>query len=212
MRVYAISGLGADKRVYEDLKLNISLTHLEWIKPLKNESLPAYSKRLSKTINTSEPFGIIGLSFGGIIAIEISKKLNPNFTLLISSVETKYELRTIYRWFGKLNLIRIFPEFCFNMPRSIGYYFFGAKNKKLLKAILDDTNLYFTKWAINQISRWENTTRIDNIIKINGTKDKLIPPKNYENSVLIKGGGHFMIIDKANEVSKKINSQISLYL
>ena len=212
MKIYAISGLGADKRVFEHLDLNTKLIqiHLEWIKPLKNESIPEYAARLSESIDTNENYAVIGMSFGGMVATEISKQLNPKFTILISSAETKYELRSIYRWFGKLNIIRFFPEWCFNMPRWMAYYIFGAENKTLLKAILDDADMYFTKWAVNQISRWQNTTQINNCYKIGGTKDKLIPQHKSNSTTFIENGEHFMVVDKATEVSLLINDVLKM--
>ena len=208
MKLYAISGLGADKRVYQYLKLKHELIHLDWITPKKNERISDYAKRLSKPIDTSKPFGLIGLSFGGIVATEIAKQLNPKVTVLISSAETKNELRTLYRIFGKILLIKLVPLFCFNMPRKIAYYLFGAQNKKLLKAILDDADMYFTKWAVSQLIIWENTIRLKHVIKINGEVDKLIPLKNHKNTITIKNGEHFMIVDKAKEVSDLINSNL----
>ena len=58
---------------------------------------------------------------------------------------------------------------------------------------------------------WDNTTQISSIIKIGGTKDKLIPPINDNNTTFIKGGEHFMIVDKAHEVSVVINKSLNLY-
>lgn len=211
MNIYAISGLGADKRVYDYLQLDHQLIHIDWITPVKNEPIERYAKRLSESINKNEPFALIGLSFGGIIATEISKQLNPKFTILISSAETKFELRKIYRIFGFLNLVKVFPLFCFDMPRRIAYFIFGAKNKPLLKDILDDADLYFTKWAVIQISRWQNTTTIKNAFKISGTRDKLLPPNKQSNITLIEKGEHFMIVDRADEISEILNQKISFY-
>lgn len=209
MNLYALSGLGADKRVYQNLELNYNLIHLDWIRPNKNENLPDYAKRLSTPINTKEPFGIIGVSFGGMVAIEMAKQLNPKITILISSAETKFELRTIYRIFGKTNFIKLVPLFCFNMPRKIAYYLFGAKNKKLLKAILDDADMYFTKWAVSQLIIWKNETKPTRLIKINGKKDKLIPSKHHKNTIFISDGEHFMIVDNASKVSELINNELN---
>ncbi len=39
MILYAISGLAADKRVFDFLKLDCKLIPLDWIKPFKNEAL-----------------------------------------------------------------------------------------------------------------------------------------------------------------------------
>ena len=96
MKLYVISGLGADKRVFQYLTLNYELIPIDQINPQGNESIKTYSIRLAQKIDTSEKFGIVGVSFGGLVAVEISKQLKPAITILISSVETRGELRQIY--------------------------------------------------------------------------------------------------------------------
>ncbi len=209
MRLYGISGLGADKRVFEYLTLECKLIPIEWIAPLKNETIENYSIRFSQLINKEEDFGIMGVSFGGLIAVEISKRLNPNLTILISSAETKKELRTIYRIIGKTKLLKIIPQFLFDPPRIITNWIFGAKKRKLLNQILDDTDLKFVKWAVNELTNWKNNEKLTNpTLKIGGTNDKLIPPKKDKNQRLIDKGEHFMIVDRANEISQIINEEI----
>lgn len=208
MKVYGISGLGADKRIFDFLTLDYEIISIDWITPNKDESIKSYSKRLSSVIDTKNDFCLIGVSFGGLIAKEISQILNPKTTILISSAHTKRELRTIFRWFGRTKLIKVIPTFLFDPPRWIAKYLFGAKNTKLLNNILDDTDLNFVKWAVNELTNWKNTTQLKNILKINGTKDKMIPPKGNTKMELIDNGEHFMIVDKAKEVSKIINREI----
>ncbi len=38
MKLYAISGIGADKRAYSKLKINADVFHLDWIEPIKNKT------------------------------------------------------------------------------------------------------------------------------------------------------------------------------
>ena len=205
MKLYGISGLGADKRVFQYPRLNCQLIPIDWIEPKKNETIEKYSIRLSRKINTAEKFGIIGVSFGGLVAVEMSKQLNPALTILISSAETKKELRTIYRIFGKSGLVNLIPAKLFDPPRGIASWIFGAKHKQLLHQILDDTDLSFAKWAVKELVNWKNEERLTNpILKIGGTHDKLIPTKNTDTK-LIEGGAHFMIVDRAGEISEVIN-------
>jgi len=208
LKIYGISGLGADKRVFDFLALDFEFIPIDWITPHKNEAIENYSKRLSNIIDTKNEFCLVGVSFGGLIATEISQILKPKLTFLISSAQTKNELRSIFKYFGKTKLITLIPTFLFNPPRVIAKYFFGAKNDKLLNEILDDTDLNFVKWAINELINWKNTFQLENIIKINGTNDKLIPPKGNTKMKLIESGGHFMIVDRANEISEIINGEI----
>jgi len=208
LKVYGISGLGADKRVFDFLTLDFDFIPIDWITPEKNESIENYSKRLSHVIDTENDFGIIGVSFGGLIATEISQILKPKITILISSAHTKNELRPIFKWFGKTGLINLIPTSLFDPPRLIAKYLFGVKDSKLLNDILDDTDLSFAKWAVEKLINWKNTTQLKNVIKINGTNDKLIPPRGNTKMELIDKGGHFMIVDRANEISDIINDKL----
>jgi len=204
MKIYAISGLGADQRVFQYLKLENEIAPIDWITPEKNESIENYAKRLSAVINTKEDFVLLGVSFGGLIAVEISKISNPVTTILISSAETKNELPKKFRMFGK-GLLNLLPKRFFDIPRKPAQLLFGTKEVKLLNDILDDTDLYFAKWAVNQLVNWQNTSRLNSVLKISGEKDKVIPPSNTENESLIKGGEHFMIVDRADEIIEIIN-------
>lgn len=212
MKIFAISGLGADKRVFKYLTLEYELIPVDWIKPKKKESIIEYSKRLivEYKIDKENNFGILGVSFGGLIATEISKITKPKFTILISSVETRKELSPIIKIAGKAKLIEIIPQRLLNPPKVIAYFMFGTKEKKLLNSILRDTDLNFTKWAIRELMNWKNLTRLDCLIKIGGSKDKLLPPKG-KNSIIINGGEHFMIVDKAQKISDVINMKIKTH-
>ncbi len=160
-------------------------------------------------INTKERFAILGVSFGGLVAVEIRKKLKPALTILISSAETKNELRSIYRLIGKSKIIKLLPRQLFDPPRKIAHWLFGTSHTKLLSQILDDTDLQFAKWAVNALLNWQNTTQLAHpTLKISGTKDKLIPPQKDSKQIRIDQGAHFMIVDRAAEISKIINEEI----
>lgn len=208
MRIYGISGLGADRRVFEHLTLNAKLVPIDWIVPKTGESIEEYALRLSEVIDQNEEFGILGVSFGGLVAIEISKILKPSITILVSSVETKGELRPVFKLIGKLGVVKLLPNWFFNPPRMFASYLFGAQNKLLLKQILDDTDLDFAKWATNELLQWKNEQRLTVVLKIGGTRDKLIPPAAGSNTRLVENGEHFMIVDRAKEVSAIINEEL----
>lgn len=208
LKIYAISGLGADSRVFNFLKLNYRIQPIEWIEPRKNETLQDYSIRLSSRIDTKSNYILLGVSFGGIVATEISKLLKPRLTILISSAEKNNEISPIFRLIGKTGLLKILPSICFSLPKFVALPLFGAKNKELLNKIIKDTDLKFTKWALNQLAIWDNQKKIENIFRIHGTNDRLIPWKSFNEGELIKKGEHFMIVDRANEISKIINEKI----
>jgi esterase/lipase len=208
MKLYAISGLGADERVFQYLKIEHEIIPIPWLTPIKGEPIEAYAKRMAEKINKEEEFGILGVSFGGLVAVEMSKVLKPKVTVLISSTQTKEGLRSLYKMFGKTGINKMVPTMLFDLPRGIAKILFGTRETKLLNDILNDTDNNFTKWAVNELINWKNEEKIENCIQINGTKDKLIPPNKTENQILIEGGEHFMIVDKANEISNIINNNL----
>ena len=58
MVLYFLSGLGADKRIFQKLNLpdQYTIVHIDWIKPVPNESIAAYAQRLSVVINQQDHF------------------------------------------------------------------------------------------------------------------------------------------------------------
>jgi len=210
VKLYGISGLGADKRVFERLTLECEFIPIDWIQPLENESIEDYSKRLSTVIDQENDYGILGVSFGGLIAVEISKVLKPKLTILISSAETRDYLRSIFRGIGKIGITSLLPSRIFDPPRAIAHFIFGTNEKDLLNNILNDTDLDFAKWAVNELLNWKNTQRLERVLQISGTNDKLISPKKDKKTHLIKGGEHFMIVDRAEEISQIINQEIKI--
>jgi pimeloyl-ACP methyl ester carboxylesterase len=209
LNVYGISGLGADNRVFKYLNLDNKLIPLDWIEPFNNEPIKKYAKRFAKNykLHKEKEFIILGVSFGGLIATEISKLYKPKMTILISSVETKRELSKLIKLTGQTKIIKILPKQLLKIPKRIAVFVFGAEKRELLNSIIKDSDVKFTKWAINELANWNNNTKLENVLKIGGDKDKLLPPKD-DATVIIKGGEHFMIVDKANEISRIINEQL----
>ena len=103
--------MGADHRAFSYITLpkGFEAIHLPWIKPDKNEPLAAYALRLGGAINPSAPFMLVGLSMGGMMAVEIAKKFPPVCTVLISSIPQSGQLPGYYRLAAKLNLGFLFP-------------------------------------------------------------------------------------------------------
>ena len=200
MKIYAISGLGADHSVFQYLNLPHPLTHLKWIPPLKKELLSEYAIRLSSEIDTTQEFSLIGVSFGGMIAVEIAKVLKPKFTVLVSSAVTYTELPWVVRLPLLPELVYILPPQLLKPPPFIAHFLFGTQKKALLNAILTNTDSRFTKWAVGAILSWQNKQKPTGVISIKGTADKIIPIKKGDKHHLIEGGGHFMIVDKARQI------------
>jgi pimeloyl-ACP methyl ester carboxylesterase len=214
--VYFISGLGADRRAFKKIVFppDFKLVHLDWIPARPGESLEGYAARLALNIDTSVPLYLIGLSFGGMLATEISKKLNPVHTFIISSTPTFKELPWYYRMAGSLNLQKLVPVSFLKKGNNIGLKFLGAKTadeRLLLRQLVIDSDPYFIKWALTCILTWKNKERPMNLTHIHGTADHILPIRFCSKpDAIIKGGGHFMVYANAGEIMKIISKTANL--
>lgn len=210
-RIYVFSGLDVDERVFDNIDFgSLDVKFIDWIEPLKDESLESYALRISKKITSEDPV-LIGLSFGGMVAVEISKIIKVEKLILIASAKNKFELPFIYRLFGRLNLLKLIPKKIFKQQNSISNWIFGIETdseKQLLKEILQDTDLGFFSWAINEIANWKSEIVPQNCFHIHGNNDRIIPIKNAKADFLIEDGGHFMTVNKAKEIQDIILSLI----
>ena len=103
------------------------------------------------------------------------------------------------------------PAKAMNKANSFTYWLFGIKEEKdknLLKEIFSDTNTQFSKWAVGQILNWKRRVIPANIIRIHGSKDHVLP-LHLKVDHLVKGGGHFMIVNKAAQISQILSHEIA---
>ena len=202
--IYCISGFGADERVFSKINFQNNDVHfIQWIDPLKNESIEGYTKRMSEQIHHCNPI-LFGLSFGGIISIEIAKIIPVEKIIIISSIKTFHEMPIWMRLTGKLKLDKIFPLKTFRFIEPIENYNLGIENKdefKLVEQYRNAISQQYTNWSIHQILNWKNVWKPKNISHIHGGKDHMFPIKNIKADYIIHDGGHFMIMNRSEKVN-----------
>ncbi len=92
-------------------------------------------------------------------------------------------------------------------------YFFSvsdSKHKQILKEILADTDVQFIRWAIKAITTWENPKSPTNVIRIHGSSDRLLNFTESEKVIVLHDAGHFMIVDRAKELSEVLNKVLDV--
>jgi pimeloyl-ACP methyl ester carboxylesterase len=215
MNIYCFSGLGADERVFQKLRIPEAQLHfVSWIPALKNESLQEYAIRLGSSVNFIAPYCLLGVSFGGMIASELAKVLKPSCTILISSALSSREVSPLLRLPGKTGLHKFIPFALYKRPNFLVYRLFGLKTsseKRLFKIILKETETAFMKWAMSAIVRWSPVEHAEGIIRIHGEDDRIIPLKGQDITNRIPKATHFCILQQAEKVSKLIQHQLLLH-
>ncbi|HLX93465.1 MAG TPA: alpha/beta hydrolase [Puia sp.] len=211
--VYCISGLGSDERVFQNLTIaDVHIECLQWLIPSKDETIESYSRRMSLQIQDPDPI-LIGLSFGGMMAIEMAKDLSIQKIILVSSVKSQKELPAWMKLCGKLNLNSVIPSKSPKWFGPIANMYLGAigtNEKKLAQDYRNTVSPVYLHWAVDKIVNWQNSYQPPILFHIHGTHDRMFPIRLVQPTHIVQGGGHFMIMNRADEISQIIQQMITL--
>lgn len=212
--LYLISGLGADHRVFQHLRFpgGYEVHFLPWISPQPQEPISSYAARMAAGITADGPVTLAGLSFGGIMSVEIAKLRPIHQTILFSSIKHTSEKPAYFNWIKRLQLTKL-PDFIIfqNRTRIVEYYMdvHTWEEKQLLRDYLSRTDYAYSRWAFDAILNWENEYRPPNLVHIHGDKDHPFPVKYLQPTHVIRGAGHFMVYNRAAEVNQILSEVLS---
>lgn len=207
MKIYFIPGLGVDERLFINLQLEGHEVHyIKWILPHKNESLRDYALRLAEQIDTSKPFALGGVSFGGMCATEIAKVLTPRKVILISSCKGDNELPWMIRCWKYFPLHKLFGDkfyinFAVRIKERFGFH--GKEQEKLFRDMMQSMPAGYFSRACNCIINWHNRHHVLTI-HLHGDNDRILPFRNIKDVIRIAGGSHVMVLNNAGEISRQI--------
>jgi hypothetical protein len=206
MKIYVVSGLGADFKVLERLEFpeNCQLIFIDWLIPEKNEAFHSYVERMAEKVEDSEPFCLLGYSFGGIMVQEINKLKPAQKVVIMGSIKSDKEKSKFIRTGEITKLPRILPVGMFNDKAANVYSvvrkLFDPKNPKILQ-YFKVRDPYYLKWSVEKVSEWK-FEEVPEVIQILGDKDIVFPIKYSKPDYVIKGGTHLFPATKYKEVSK----------
>ena len=184
--------------------------------PLPGEELTAYAGRMSEKITKKDAI-LVGVSFGGILSIEIARLIDIQKVILISSVKTHHEMPRWMKAAGKLSLDAILPKGRLHAVRPLELfsplenYFLGAvteEEKKLAHEYRKNIDPDYLKWAIHQILNWKNEWIPPNLFHLHGANDKIFPCALVHPTHTIASAGHFLVFQYPEEVSDILNGII----
>lgn len=209
--IYFIPGTGADWRLFNVLKRDgMKFKVLEFIPHRPKEKLKEYAMRLAEGIDTSKPYIIGGVSFGGMLAMEIARVMKPELTIMISSVarssEFPFYLKVFrfipfQRWFSGSTLKALTPQGKLPKDEEIQTWANDLRREADPKLI---------KWTVNACITWRNEYVPEKLLRIHGTRDPLFPTFLLKGDYhKIKGGNHMMVMGRAAEIHQLIQSELS---
>lgn len=214
MKIYQISGLGANQKAFKYLQINpeFEIVYLPWLQPETDETLSHYAERMIEKVNVNEPFLMMGLSFGGILVSEINQLIKPQKNILISTVKNRSEIPMYMKFSAQTSAHKIIPTSILTSETGLSYAVFRKiYNSKMpdLKEFFEFRDPYYLKWSIDKIVNWETPQPIQNYIHIHGDKDYIFPNSIIKSVELIQDGTHILVLQKAKKTSQLINRYLS---
>ena len=206
---YLIPGLGADKRVFQKL---LPLLHgpaqvLEWLTPIGDEPMADYVQRMAAVIPEDQACFVVGVSFGGTVALEICRLRPRACAVLVSSISDADRLPPLLRLIRATRVYKLVPLPLLKLFPWAGRWYFGIDDNieyKVFKAILRDMEPKYTRWAIERLLHWDSTG-LGSCVQILGSRDRVFPPTPAPVDYLIPGGTHFMVLTHAPQISEILN-------
>lgn len=213
MVIYAIPGLGTTEKLYVNTKIkDVEIIVLNWPTPDKNDTMETYARKFLPQINTSVPFCLLGVSFGGMLCTELSKIISPQKVFLISTCKSRKELPWFIKTMKYISLHKIISEKTHRKMAYQGRWIIGfgkAYIPEFLGMVNGMTENYF-KYCINIIVSWEGKELPKNSIHIHGDADRLLWYKYVKPDYTIKQGSHAMVVFRAEEINAVIKKELNL--
>ena len=197
MKLIFLHGLGQDAHSWQSVQDALS--------PLPSDSFAIFSypsesyqeakERLTECLQQeSEPFILVGLSLGGVLALELSSQDLPHLKGLVLS-GTQYKLKTNLLYRLQILLFHLLPKQVFEKQ--------GANKQHMLQILTELKSLNLTNTA--------KTCQLPSLV-ICGSKDwanqasskklaNLLPKGHYQE---IADGGHLLNTQKPNELAQVI--------
>lgn len=214
MDAYLLPGLGADHRLFTRLKLDVAAVHhLDHPIVPRGAPLKDFAEALEPRIDASRPHVLIGVSMGGMVAQELAAITRPAQVILISSwkgpEEMPWSIRLLRgthpeRVLTRAVITRSLPVVRWEMGVS------GPEETALFDALVKACPVESLKTQINACLTWPGPEHsVDQLVHIHGDKDRLMPIGSIKEPVVIKGGTHFMVFNKAREVGAAVNEALA---
>jgi pimeloyl-ACP methyl ester carboxylesterase len=210
--IVMLPGLGADARLLAPQAAAFpGLVVPPWIAPHKNEPLTAYAARLATTFSITPDTIIGGVSFGGMLSLEIAKIARPRAVILIASCRHPRAISSGVKRFATVGLKLPLPAAAARLaPLAVPALGpMGTAERKVILDMAASAPLAFMRWGGRAILEWEGCESLPcPVLHIHGRRDRVIPIKAVAPDIAIPGAGHIVNLTHVEEVNGHIRAFI----
>lgn len=190
----------ADFPVYSRvLRLLPNAIVAEYIPPESNETLASYASRMANRIPVNS--FVAGVSFGGIVALEVARILRPQGCILISSIRKPAELPPWFRVWRALGgrrsnaFLQTIGTAASMVPR------FACTSSTIRVTKLAGAGGQWHRWATASVLDWQPDPEFKAcpLLQIHGSADSTFPIRYVNPDVTVLSGRHALPISHPEE-------------
>jgi pimeloyl-ACP methyl ester carboxylesterase len=214
---YLIPGLGFNAKTFQNLQLPhaASVTPLDWIVPEPGEPLENYIRRMAIGVDTTQANKVlVGHSFGGVVVQEMSQFIPSEKVFLLSSIKSPEEISWNLRILRKLPLFKLVTHELINstFPLWAKWHDFHTDDERsAFTQMVSEMDIEYFRWAVNAILQWDGIgmeNRKTRPVHIHGSNDQTFLHSRIIDPITVSGGGHFMVYNRADEISRIILDEL----
>ena len=211
------SGMGADASIFLPQRLAFpNLIVPEWIPPQKAEGLESYCARFAQTFAPQCPCVVGGASFGGVVALEMTRHLETLGCILIGSVRGPDELPK------RIRMLRSFAPTLSIAPISLMQWAadsaavsanrVGVKHLAGVSRQFAKSDPAVLRWSAQTILSWDSSYESVNVRHIHGDRDCVFPIGCVRPDKVVLGGGHVISMTHGSQVNEFIREQLVYFI
>ena len=206
-RLLLLPGLGADGALFEPQRRAVpNLEVPPWLDPEPAEPLPDYAARMASRLQAGPDLVLGGVSFGGMVALEMARLLRPRAVVLIASARSGAAIRPHMRTLGALWSRT--PTALMRPPALVApavAWAFGAttpEGRAMMRHFLETRDPAFVRWGLSALLRWRPAEGpACPVFHVHGGADRLIPAARVAANRVVPGAGHLVNVTHAEEVN-----------
>ena len=208
--IILLPGLNGDARVFGPQAAAFpSLTIARWLKPGESESLAAYAERLAHVLDPGRPCVIGGVSFGGVVALEMSRHLQARACLLIASTRDVDGLPAAVRLLRPI--AAVVPPIALTLGIRCGAASTASAAPGFHRGLarLTPAEFAFRRWALQALLTWR-VGRAPGcpVVQIHGQHDATFAASRTKADLILPHAGHLLTLTHADQVNNFIRSAI----
>lgn len=210
-----LSGLGTDARLFAaQFSRFPELAVLPWIEPRAGEALAAYAGRMADGARGLQPRWIGGCSFGGMLALEMARRLPVAGVVLVGSCRSRDAVAPLVRFAGRAAgpaPLFLWDEARRSAARWGPVIFPGNPDSGAIAAVTaESVPSSFVRWGARAILSWPGVEDPGvPVHHIHGDADAVMPLARVRPDRVVPGAGHLLAVTHAEAVNDYLSGLLS---